>query len=144
MDAFAGWLATPIDLLKFANTLDRPEASPILSQQSIAQLFVRPEITGYSPDGTLKEIYMGCGWYVRSLPDGRTITYHRGLLDGASTLLVRDGKGMDWAVFFNSDSGPLSKELAVIIDPLIDRALGSIQTWPEYDLYGEFSGLGRP
>jgi hypothetical protein len=28
----------------------------------------------------------------------------------------------------------------VLIDPLIDRAIGSIEAWPGYDLYGEFSG----
>ena len=140
MDAFAGWLATPIDLVKFANALDRSEDSPILSKQSIEQIFARPEITGYAPDGTAKDIYMGCGWYVRMMPGGRTVTYHRGLLDGTSTLLVRDCNGMDWAVFFNCDTDPHSKELAVLIDPLIDRVIGSIEAWPAYDLYSKFGG----
>jgi N-acyl-D-amino-acid deacylase len=139
MDAFAGWIATPIDLVKFANALDRTEASPILSKKSIEQIFARPETTGYYSDGTQKEIYMGCGWYARVMPEGRTITYHRGLLDGTSTLLVRGGNGTDWAVFFNSDTSLESQELAVVIDPMIRSAIDSIQEWPTYDLYGEFN-----
>jgi N-acyl-D-amino-acid deacylase len=141
MDAFAGWIATPIDLVKFANALDHPEGSPILSRESIGQMFARPPVIGYDPDGKPKEIYKGCGWFVRTLPGGRTVTYDRGLLDGTSALVVREGNGIDWAVIFNSDTDRrYSKELAVLLDPLIDHAIGSLREWPSYDLYGNFSG----
>jgi N-acyl-D-amino-acid deacylase len=140
MDAFAGWIASPIDLMKFANALDPSRPSPLLTRSSIEQVFARPETTGYYPDGMLKEIYMACGWYVRTLSDGRKVAYHRGLLDGTSTLLVLGGNGMNWAVFFNSDTGSHGQELALLMEPLIDRALGSITQWPSYDLYGEFTG----
>jgi hypothetical protein len=61
-------------------------------------------------------------------------------LDGTSALVVREGNGIDWAVIFNSDTDRrYSKELAVLFDPLIDRAIDSIQEWPSYNLYGDFS-----
>lgn len=53
MDAFAGWIAMPIDLVKFASALDRPEASPVPGEQLIARMFERPEITGFGPEGHL-------------------------------------------------------------------------------------------
>ena len=144
MDAFAGWIATPIDLVKFASALDRPEASPVLGAPSIARMFERPETTGFNPDGTPKDIYMACGWYVRKMAAGRTVAYHRGLLDGTSTLLVHDPGGMDWAVLFNSDADPHARELAVLIDPLLDRAIGAVQAWPACDLHGAFGGQPAP
>ena len=142
MDACAGWLASAVDLVRFASALGRPDC-PILGRQALERMFMRPETTGYDPAGTPKELYIACGWYVRRGPDGRSVAYHRGLLDGTSTLLVHDGNGTDWAVLFNSDTDPGGHELAVLIDPLLGAAIASVKAWPEDDLFGQYYGPGR-
>ena len=138
MDAHGGWIASAVDLVRFASALDRPARSPLLSRKAISAMFARPKgAVGLDADGKPKAAYYGCGWLVR--PVGRKANHwHGGGLPGTSTLLVRRHDGLNWAVLFNTRSSPDGKALASLIDPLVHRAANAVKRWPMGDLFGEF------
>jgi N-acyl-D-amino-acid deacylase len=137
MDAHGGWIASAVDLVRFASAFDVPHACKILSPASIEMMFARPEgAAGFESDGKPKAAYYACGWMVRPGAAGSPPnTWHTGGLSGTSTLLVRRRDGLNWAVLFNTDRGPDGKRLAGLIDPLVHRAADEVTSWPEIDLF---------
>jgi len=141
MDAHGGWIASAPDLVRFAVSFDHPEHSKILSAQSIQQTFARPPgDAGYTADGKPKPVWYGFGWSVRSVGRGKINTWHNGLLDGTSTLVVRRSDGLAWAVLFNASVDQNGKALSDMIDPLVHKAADNVKHWPEErrDLFDDF------
>jgi N-acyl-D-amino-acid deacylase len=132
-EAHGGWIASAIDLVRFAAAFDAPAASPLLSAASLAALFARPAgAAGFEANGQPRPVYYGCGWSVRPVGGtGRANTWHTGLIAGSSALLVRRHDGLNWAVLFNTDSGPSGADLAGLIDPLVHGAADAVRAWPE-------------
>jgi len=128
MDSHGAWIASAIDLVKFADALNDPDNSPLLSAESIATMFAPPEgVAGHEENGSVKAAYYGCGWMVRPVGGtggrGSANTWHMGLINGTSTLLVRRHDGLNWAVLFNTDrSAAANQPPASLIDPLMHRA----------------------
>ena len=136
MDAHGGWVASASDLVRFAAALDRPAHSPLLRPTSIQTLFARPAgAAGHDKKGRPAAAYYGCGWNVRPAPGSTQNTWHDGLLDGTSSLLVRRHDGIDWAVLFNTAADPAGKSPADLIDSKLHEAADAVKTWPEYDLF---------
>lgn len=130
-EAHGGWVASAIEMVRFASAFDQPRHCPILSPQSIQTMFERP--TNDPPD---KPTHYGCGWSVRRVGQGRINTWHTGLLiPGTSTILVRRWDGLNWAVLFNTDVDAEGKELVGLIDPLVHRAADEVKGWPDVDLF---------
>ena len=131
--AHGGWMASAVDLVRFAAALDDPAHCPILKEKTIETMWARPEgLAGHRKDGTPRVVYYGCGWNVRGVVDkGKINTWHDGLIGGSSTLLVRRWDGLNWAVLFNIDSNPKGKDLASLIDPLMHETADNIKLWPE-------------
>ena len=128
MDAHGGWIASAIDLVRFAREFDSPETCRFLSAKSITATFARPN------DGK-ESAYYAFGWSVRPVGEnGRANTWHTGGFAGSSTLLVRRHDGLDWAVLFNMARTAKGKYLASEIDPLVHRAADAVKFWPELDL----------
>ena len=128
MDAHGGWIASAIDLVRFAREFDSPETCRFLSADSITKTFARPN------DRT-DPAYYAFGWSVRPVgKKGKANTWHAGAFAGSSTLLVRRHDGLDWAVLFNMARTAKGKYLASVIDPLVHRAANAVKTWPEIDL----------
>jgi N-acyl-D-amino-acid deacylase len=139
MDSHGGWIASAVDLARFASAFDDVENSPLLRSETIQTMLQRPEgAAGTSPDGQLKPSYYGCGWFVRPAGDGKTTVWHTGSLDGTSTLLVRRHDGLTWAILFNTrNSGrkdPPSRE----IDVQLHQAVDAVREWPDYNLFTRF------
>jgi N-acyl-D-amino-acid deacylase len=103
LDAHGGWIASAPELVRFATCFDDPTHCPILSKQSIAEMFQRPRDTGFDAEGKPKAAYYACGWNVRPMGHNTENTWHTGLLDGSATLVVRRCDGLTWALFFNRD-----------------------------------------
>jgi N-acyl-D-amino-acid deacylase len=137
MDSHGGWIASAVDLVRFASAFDVPEACPILRPESIAPMFARPEgAAGYEADGKPRVAYYGCGWQVRTLRrPGEINTWHTGHLDGTSTLLVRRYDRKNWAVLFNTRNDRDGHRLAPKIDHLVHMAADRVRSWPTTDQF---------
>ncbi len=131
MDSHGGWLASAVDLVRFAAAFDDPAHCPLLKPASIATMFARPD--GAADSGP---VHYACGWRVRRLAQpGQINTWHTGMLDGSSTLLVRRHDGLDWAVLFNGQYTPDGRPAAVKIDRLLHEAAGQVRQWPADDQF---------
>lgn len=140
MDANGGWIASAVDLVRFAVALQDPKRCPFLNEISIREMLAPPPgSVGHLSNGKPKEAYYGCGWDVRpSRRPGAYTKWHGGGLAGTSTLLVCRDDGINWAVLFNSDAGPGGKAFADVIDPLLHGPANEIKNWPELDLFSRF------
>ncbi len=143
MDANGGWIASAIDLVRFAVALEYPQRSNLLKPESLRTMVARPAgLAGRHPNGRPNETYYGCGWNVRPINPsrGRYTKWHTGLLGGTSSLLVSRSDRISWAVLFNSDADAAGKEFASTIDPLLHGPADRIKRWPEFNLFEKFSG----
>lgn len=141
MDANGGWIASVVDLLRFAVALDNPKKCPILSEASIRAMLAPPAgAVGNEANGAAKQHYYGCGWDVRpaDAKAAKFTKWHLGMLAGTSTLLVCRSDGIDWACLFNSDAGKDGKQFADLIDPLLHQPADDIKNWPADNLFEKF------
>jgi N-acyl-D-amino-acid deacylase len=141
MDASGGWIASAVDLMRFAAAFDAPSRCPLLKSASIEAMLGRPEgRPGLDENGRPAAAYYACGWSVRPNDGaaGRTTKWHGGGLAGSETFLLCRGDGTNWAVLFNADSNPQGKLLAGLIDPLLHRTADGIEAWPERDLFAKY------
>jgi N-acyl-D-amino-acid deacylase len=138
MDAHGGWIASAVDLARFAAALHDPQHSPLLKTEPFATMYAPPPPpVSRTSDGKLEPTYYGCGWMVRPKADGKANYWHAGSLPGTATLLVRRADGLSWAVLFNQRSE--DKKLPDSeIDPALHRAANAIVKWPEHDLFREW------
>jgi N-acyl-D-amino-acid deacylase len=137
MDAHGGWIASAIDLVRFASAFDDATTCKILSADSIANMFARPTgSAGYEDNGTPRARHYGCGWSVIEHGNkGGANHWHTGGLDGTSTLLVRRGDGLNWAVLFNAGRDAKGEFYCSHVDPLMHRAVDEVREWPEKNLF---------
>ena len=69
MDAHGAWIASAVDLARFAAAIDRPRKSKILTPKSIAAMFGPPAApVSRTKDGKVNAVYYGLGWLVRGSP----------------------------------------------------------------------------
>ncbi len=131
MDSHGGWIASASDLVKFAAAIDDRNRSKLLSKQSIETMFARPVgKPGLDPNGSPKASFYGCGWMVRPAGSSEN-TWHGGLLDGTSALLVRRHDGLNWAVLFNKADCKDGKTPSGKIDSLLHQAAAKVKSWPK-------------
>ncbi|MCD6050702.1 MAG: pbpE 1 [Verrucomicrobia bacterium] len=140
MDAHGAWIASAVDLVRFASAFDDVSKSPLLKKESIREMFSPPAApVSRTPEGKLKDSYYALGWQVRPVGrEGKSNTWHSGSLPGTSTLLVRRWDGLDWAVLFNQRSKD-SKLPDGAIDGAMHKAAGKVTEWPKEDLFPKFA-----
>lgn len=142
MDAHGGWLASAVDLARFAAALQHPAQCPLLKADSWRELHAAPQApVSRNDDGSLKETFYACGWSARPVghpPQGANY-WHTGSLPGTRTLLVRRWDGLSWAVFFNQ-----RQEIPNLPDAAIDGAMhqaaAAVKEWPKENLFPKFAG----
>lgn len=127
LDSHGGWIASAVDLVRFAQAFDTPDKCAVLKPESIRAMYTRPE-------GETKEPYYALGWYVQPV-NGKQKTWHTGSLPGTSTVLVRRADGLDVAVLFNSRTSPTVEHLTRALDVPMHTMLDSVKEWPEIDLF---------
>jgi N-acyl-D-amino-acid deacylase len=139
MDAHGAWIASAVDLARFAAALDDPQHSPLLKAGSFQAMYAPPDApVSREQDGKLAASYYGCGWSVRPVKEpGKANYWHTGSLPGTRTLLVRRWDGLSWAVLFNQRTdGPKLSDNE--IDPALHRAAAAVTDWPKHDLFAQF------
>jgi N-acyl-D-amino-acid deacylase len=139
MDAHGGWIASAVDLARFAAALDDPERSPLLKPASFTTMSAPPPPpASRKADGSLEDAYYGCGWSVRPVgKNGKANYWHTGSLPGTNTLLMRLANGLSIAALFNLRSEDKNLPDSEI-DPALHRAAAAVEKWPEQDLFASF------
>lgn len=139
-EAHGGWIASAVELVKFASAFDDPAACPLLGAAAVADLWARPDgAAGREADGRPKSAYYGCGWNVRPVgAAGKANTWHAGGIAGTEALLVRRFDGLNWAVLFNTRDNPEGESLAGLIDGRLHEAADRVDAWPGADRFDEF------
>jgi len=137
MDAHGGWLASAVDLARFAVAFDDPDRCAILSRASIEQMYARP---GEAADGggraDPEPVYYSLGWQNRVLDDGRQINHwHTGSLPGTLTILIRRHDGRNLVGLLNTRFSPRTDDLMLALDRVLHQAANAIEQWPEDDLF---------
>jgi N-acyl-D-amino-acid deacylase len=136
MDSHGGWIASAVDMARFASALQSPGRKPFLKPGSLKEMFAPPAApVSRKKDGAVEDVYYGLGFQVRELGEGRMNQWHSGSLPGTSTLLVRRFDGMAWAVMFNSRRPCDGTSPASAIDRLVHEAVNEVSEWPEGDLF---------
>jgi N-acyl-D-amino-acid deacylase len=137
MDSHGGWLASAVDLVRFAAAIAVP--GKLLKPELYAQLYEPPAApVSRKSDGTVASSYYGCGWNVRPIGKrGNANYWHSGSLPGTASLLVRRFDGLAWAIVFNQRSrDPKLPDGA--IDPALHRAADAVAEWPKEDLFERY------
>lgn len=137
MDSHGGWIASAVDLLRFALAIEDVRQSRLLSDESARTMFACPAgAAGHEDDGDPKSVYYGLGWSVRQVDqNGRINRWHTGGFDGTSTILVIRHDGLCWAVLFNTSATSDGRAPARKIDSLVHRAADAVKKWPAHDLF---------
>lgn len=139
-EAHGGWIASSIDLVRFASAFDESGKSPLLNAKSIAEMFACPPgSAGKDKDGKASDAFYGCGWNVRPVGHtGKSNTWHSGYISGSEALLVRRFDGLNWAVLFNTADNPAGKKLNGRIDGRIHEAADKVKRWPDDDQFAKY------
>lgn len=137
MDSHGGWIASAVDLARFASLLDHPSEQTVLRDDSLKEIYKRPPAPAWiEEDGKLTDYYYGCGWLVR--PVGNKANYwHAGVLPGAYSLLVRRHDGLSWVVLFNECT---IAELTGYgdIDMALHHAAAHVTEWPSGNMFKDY------
>ena len=136
-EAHGGWIASAVDLVKFAAAFDDPSQCPILSAKSIEEMWARPDgAAGKELDGKPKDAFYGCGWLVRPIGGTqKSNTWHTGMIAGTEALLVRRWDGLNWSVLFNTQNSPTGNMLSGLIDGRLHEAADKVKAWPDIDQF---------
>jgi len=123
MDAHGGWVASAVDLVRFAARVDGDDGSPdVLEPRWIAEMATVPDLAGSSG--------YGAGWGVH--PDGTRS--HAGRLPGTSTLLTLTPDGLCIALLTNtsrvSDPPDHTTDTLAGLDQLVGAIRDRVDFWP--------------
>ncbi len=127
-EAHGGWVASAIDLVRFSSAFDEANKSPLLSRESIKEMWAPPPHAAKN-----SETYYACGWNVRPIAgkgNDKRNAWHSGLIPGTSTILVRRWDGLNWAVLFNTEASHEGKVLSGLIDLPMHIAADAVESWP--------------
>lgn len=131
MDAHGGWLASPVDLVRFVTALDGSRKPALMREETFRRIGADP-MPRISKD---RPTYYGLGWAVHRYKTG-TNWSHAGGLPGTNTLLVRTHHGMVWAALFNSR--PDGDGFLGEVDRGMWKAYDQVTDWPDHDLFERY------
>jgi N-acyl-D-amino-acid deacylase len=132
MDAHGGWIASTIDLLRFATAVDGRSTRPdVLTAASIGLMTAKPT----SPLWDGSALHYGLGWLVRPAEGN---WWHDGSLPGTASILVRTGSGLSWVALFNARDMMANSNFQAEIDGAMWQAVNGVTAWPTHDLFTSF------
>jgi CubicO group peptidase (beta-lactamase class C family) len=138
MDSYGGWIAAPVDYLRFILAIDGRRGAALLNGAILAQMNTPsrlPEAAGTDYDGAGDAgAPYGLGIRVRQVKNGLTL-WHTGSLPGTSTIAVRTADGFAWVAAFNGrpkDKNAFRAE----VDRGLWAAKNAVMWWPRGDLFG--------
>ncbi|WP_442482636.1 serine hydrolase [Aeoliella sp. SH292] len=140
MDSHGAWIASAIDLVRIADSLNDAENCPLLKSESVELLCDRPEgLAGYDKEGKKLPTYYGLGWQITSDADGKVlIQEHGGALPGTNTKLVRRSDGRNYALLFNSRVSPTSGNIVNDMAAILNRTLDDTPPIADTNYYDDY------
>ncbi len=136
MDSHGAWIASAIDLARFASAFDRRDDCPILSAESIDWMYGRPPgLAGQDDQGMPKDKYYSLGWSNRTDEDGKLTHSHGGSLPGTATIMIRRYDGRNFIALLNARVSPTGNPVGRMIDKLLHQAADDVEEWPSEDLF---------
>ena len=139
MDAHGGWLASAVDLARFAAALDDADHSPLLQRATMEAMHERPSgLAGFETSGKPKDVFYSLGWFNRDVGGGKLNHWHTGSLPGTAAILIRRHDGRNFVALLNTRTSPRSNHLGRDIDQLLHQAANAVETWPEDDRFENF------
>lgn len=127
MDSHGGWIASAVDLAKFAAAFDDPDHCPILNRDTIQKMHERPPgAAGLEKDGSEKATYYSLGWMNRVVKNDKLNHWHTGSLNGTATILIRRHDGINLVALLNSRVSPSASHLGRAIDSLLHQAADEV------------------
>jgi CubicO group peptidase (beta-lactamase class C family) len=116
---FGGWVARPIDLLKFLNHVDGAATNPdIITSGTHTSMTT----------GSMRNNGYGCGWNVSG-----DIQNHNGCHGSSRSFLVELGGGISYAVIINST--PSNDGCGWTMKSAIEGGLNKVSGYPSYNLF---------
>jgi CubicO group peptidase (beta-lactamase class C family) len=113
MDSHGGWIAAPIDLVRFTANIDGSRSNPLLSSETLKIMTTPSQANpGYAK-----------GLFVNSVHN----CWHTGLLPGTATLAVRTHTDFCWAAFVNTRTK--FEDMLDSLDALMWHMVGSVDGW---------------
>ncbi|MEO2028556.1 MAG: serine hydrolase [Fuerstiella sp.] len=131
MDSHGAWIASAVDLAKFAAAFDDPDDCPLLSRESIELMHQRPPgLAGHDEDGSEKDVFYSLGWINRVVDGGKINHWHTGSLSGTSAIMIRRHDGRNFVALLNSRVSPSASHLGKAIEHLLHQAANEVTDWP--------------
>lgn len=120
MDSHGGWIATPVDLVRFLVRVDKFSGKSDILPPRILSIMFTPSAknNGYAK-----------GWSVNSSDN----YWHNGSLPGEQAWMVRTGSGYCWSILVNTKSG--KSGFGNAMDKLMWDITKAINKWPTFDLF---------
>ena len=134
LDAHGGWIASAIDLVKFAAALDltdggRKTRSGLLSPANVRLMF-SPQVTITKPgDGDSQGVYYGLGWQLRN-EDDVLVPRHGGALPCTAASLMHFPDGTNLAMLTNLGQRPDGTFLGRSLEEPLTKLVREVKTWP--------------
>jgi CubicO group peptidase (beta-lactamase class C family) len=139
MDSHGGWIASAVDIVRFAASIDGAKPPAFLGPAMVQQMSGRPP----APLWVGSDYWYGLGWFVREPAPGQFTWWHTGSLPGTMTIVVRAYDGLVWAALFNTRPSN-SDQAFTELDAILWDARNAVTSWPTNDLFEqpipEFSG----
>ncbi len=135
VDAFGGWVASTVDLLRLFGGVDgRANRPDVLAPEARATMTERPPVEDWSGASQ----YYGMGWFVIPGDGSRPGLWHNGSLPGTYGFAIREPNAdRTLAALFNARPEQRS-QFNVAAQRTLRRALRSVPSWPDRDLFDEF------
>ena len=123
MDSHGGWIASAIDLVKLATSVDGGTVRPdLVDGASLLQMLAAPPGVWAG-----SSYFYGLGWLVRPDPGN---WWHNGSLPGTASFVARYASGITVAAIFNARAMVPNSQFESLIDPTLGQALGAVVSWP--------------
>ena len=127
-DAVGGWIASPIDLVRFVSQATQNPQSSILATSNVDLMLSRP---GFSPGNS----YYGMGWGVISDDAGKPVRWgHGGTQPGVRAMVYGYSSGVAWAAMFNTQTRDASRFRNEVRDA-VEEQINGVSQWPSHDLF---------
>lgn len=132
-DSHGGWIATPIDLMRFIVRVDGLPTKPdILSAASHAIMTTKSGIK----DKKGVDFNFGLGWQIV----GSGAQWHNGSMNGTVGLMLSTPSGYGCAALVNRNPG--GDQYGEELVQLLVQIIGDVSAWPGHDLFA-FDSLAR-